>query len=184
MKFTKSNFGWIFTCFALVVLLGIAIYLGVSGWFFKNDISYTTDLELGKTVTTDIKKNQASAVTLTLDGAYLPGERLPQIISVRNGDGEDNVYLRAKIYIYTGTNITMDMDIVETVNWTYNENDGYYYLNDTVLPNAKVTLCSHVIMGDGDFSGHTKYLLTVVFEALSVEEDVETIWGTNPLESV
>ncbi len=185
MKINKSNFGWIFTCFAFLVLLGIAIYLGVSGWFFKNDLSYTTDLELGKTISTSIKKNQAQSISLTFDGSFLPGERLPQIVSVTNGDDSDALYVRAKVYVYNGDNVTQDMDIVETINWTYNEDDGYYYFNDLLSVDAKAALCSYVIIGqESTFSGHNKYILSIVFESLSQSLDVESIWGINPLENV
>ncbi len=185
MKINKSNFGWIFTCFGLLMLLGIAIYLGVSGWFFKNDLSYTTDLELGKTISTSIQKNQAQSVSLTFDGSFLPGERLPQIVSVENGDASDNLFIRAKVYVYNGDNMMQNMDIVETINWTYNEEDGYYYFNDLLSIDAKVTLCSYVIVDEeSTFSGHNKYILSIVFESLSQSLDVETIWGVNPLENV
>ncbi len=185
MKITKSNFGWMFTCFGLLVLLGIAIYLGASGWFFKTDISYTTDLELGKTVSTSIKKNQAQSISLTFDGSYLAGERLPQIVSIKNNDEEANIYIRAKVYVYNGENVTLDMDILETVNWVYNQDDGYYYYNDVLIPGDKATLCSYVIIGENsNFSGHKKYILTILFEALSENEYVVNLWGTNPLQNI
>lgn len=184
MKFIKKNFGWIFVCSGLVLLLAIAIYLGASGWFFKNDISYTTDLELGKTVQATITKNQAQSISLTFDGSFLPGERLAQIVSVKNSDESDNLFVRAKVFVYNGNNQTMDMDIVETVNWTYNEEDGYYYFNDLLNINTNVVLCSYVIVGEeSNFSGHNKYILSIVFEALSENVDVESLWGINPLQN-
>ncbi len=185
MKVNKSNFGWIFACVLLFILLGISLYLGISGWFFKNDFSYTTDLELGKTVSIDVKKNQANAISLSFDGSYLSGERLPQILSIKNSDAEQEVYVRAKIYVCTGSNINTDMGLVETINWQYDENDNYYYFNDLLAPNEKVALCSHVIIGeDSSFVGHTKYILTVIFESLSKEMDVEQIWGKNPIQNI
>lgn len=184
MKFNKGNFGWIFICFGLIVLLVIAIYLGASGWFFKNDFSYTTDLELGKTVSTTIGKNQANTISLTFDGSYLKGERLPQIVSITNNDLSQDLYVRAKLFVYTGSGTNSNMDIVETVNWTYNESDGYYYFNDLLSPNNKVTLCSHVIIGDSIFLGRNKYILNFVFESLSSQEDVQSLWGINPIQNV
>lgn len=185
MKISKSNFGWIFTCCGLLVLLAIAIYLGASGWFFKNDISYTTDLELGKTITTSIKKNQAQSISLTFDGSILPGERLPQIVSISNIDDSENIYVRAKVYVYNGDNVMQDMDIVETINWTYNEDDGYYYFNEILNVDTKATLCSYIIVDENStFSGHNKYILSIVFESIAQSLDVESIWGINPLENI
>ena len=184
MKFSKENFGWIFISASLLILLAIAIYLGASGWFFKNDISLTTDLELGKTVSTTIIKNQANSISLTFDGSYLSGERLPQIISIKNGDDSDSLYVRAKVFVYTGDNVNLDMDIVETINWTKNE-DGYYYYNDLLNVDASSSLCSYVIVGsEGKFSSKKKYILNVVFESLSSSQDVESIWGVNPIQNI
>lgn len=185
MKINKSNFGWIFTCCGLLILLGIVTYLGASGWFFKNDLSYTTDLELGKTITTSIKKNQAQSISLTFDGSLLPGEHLPQIVGITNSDDSEALYIRAKVYVYNGDNIMNTMGIVETINWTYNEDDGYYYFNELLSVNTKVALCSYVVVGeDSAFIGKNKYILSIVFESLSQSLDVEAIWGTNPLENV
>ena len=184
MKFNKENFGWIFLCFGLLVLLAIAIYLGVSGWFFKNDASFTTDLELGKTVSTTISKNQASTISLTFDGSYLAGEKLPQIISVTNVDESSNIYLRAKVVVSSGSGTNPDMDIVSTINWTYNESDGYYYFNDLLSVDARATLCSYGIIGDGNYISQNRYILTFIFESLSSSEDVQSLWGINPIQNV
>ena len=184
MKFSKENFGWIFISASLLLLLAIAIYLGVSGWFFQNDVSYSTDLELGKTVVTNIAKNQASAVSLNFDGSYLPGERLPQIISVKNVDASDSLYVRAKVYVYTGDNVTLDVDIISTINWTKND-DGYYYFNELLNPDVSASLCSFIIINkDSNFSSKKMYILNVVFESLSSSQQVEQIWGVNPTENV
>ena len=103
MKLTKSNFGWIFATFGLLILLGVSIYLGISGWYFKNDLSYTTDMEIGKSISVDVKGDQANAISFNIDGSYLNGFELPQIISVKNS-GENEIYLRAKVYVYTSNN--------------------------------------------------------------------------------
>ena len=100
MKVNKDNFGWIFTSCALAILLGLSIYLGITGWYFKTDKSYTTDLELGKTVQFEVDKNQSNAISFNIDGSYLSGDRLPQIIAVKNAS-DSNLFLRAKIFIYT-----------------------------------------------------------------------------------
>ena len=126
MKLSKENFGWIFTSVGLAILLALSIYLGLSGWYFENDRSFTTDIELGKTVQIGVDKNQANAISFNLDGSFLSGERLPQLVSIKNMDEIEDVYLRAKIYIYSGTNQTLEMNMVETVNWVYNESDGYF----------------------------------------------------------
>ncbi len=185
MEASKSNFRWKFICASLLILLALSVYLGISGWYFKNDISYTTDLELGKTVQIEAKKNEANSVSLNLDGSYLEGERLAQIVSIKNLETDYNLYLRAKVYIYSGDNVLTDMDIVETINWTYNENDGYYYFNETLPSNNSVALCSYVIVKEGSkLNTRTKYILTFLIEALDSSENIEEIWGYNPIQNI
>lgn len=66
---------------------------------FKNDFSYTTDLELGKTVSIDVKKNQANAISLSFDGSYLSGERLPQILSIKT-QMQSKRFMSERRYMY------------------------------------------------------------------------------------
>ena len=68
---SKTNYALVFISVSLALLLGLSIYLGVSGWYFKNDLSYTTDLELGKTVQVDVKKNEANSISMNFDGSFL-----------------------------------------------------------------------------------------------------------------
>lgn len=185
MKIDKSNFGWIFTCGLLFVLLIGSLYLGISGWYFKNDNSYTTDLKLGQTIQLDIQNNQANSASLNLDGAYLAEARLPQIISIKNVETDKSLYLRAKVFVYSGDNRNLDVDIVETINWKFNSDDGYYYFDDVLSANNKIALCSHVIIGDNnEMNTNTKYILTVLVEALNDTEDIEQIWGYYPVENI
>lgn len=180
MKINKDNFGWIFTSALLAFLLAMSIYMGISGFYFKTQPSYTTDLVLGKNIQIDVSKNMSNAVSFNLDGSYLSGERLPQIISIKNTEEEDGVYLRAKIYIYTSENKTLNMGLVETVNWTYNQEDGYYYFNDVLSKQDKVSLCSHVFVDEEtSLQSNIKYIVTIVIEALDENVEIQNIWKAN-----
>ena len=185
MKIDKTNFGWIFACCVLVILLGISVFLGLSGWFMSTDISYTTDLELGKIVQIDLDKNQSNCVSLSLDGSFLEGQHLPQIVSIKSIRSENEQYIRVKIFIYTSENETKRLDVENTVNWDYNEEDNYYYLNSLASPNDKISFCSHIILPDGlNLSTGKKYIVTILAESLDSEQNVIAIWGKNPLENV
>lgn len=184
MKIDKSNFGWIFACCGLVVLLGISIFLGVTGWFINTDVTYTTDLELGKTIQVDIDKNESNAVSLTLDGSFLEGQKLPQVISVKAIQDEGELFIRAKIFIYTSENETKKLEVDNTANWFKNEDD-YYYLTGTIAPNDKISLCSNIILPNGiNLLTGRKYIVTIIFESLAQSQNVLTLWGINPLENV
>ncbi len=181
MKFNRDNFGWIFACGVLTILLALSIYLGLSGWYFENDRNFTTDMQLGKTVQMGVQKNGANAVSFNLDGSFLAGERLPQIVSVKNLDDGADLFLRAKIFIYSGGNQTLPMNMVETVNWVYNENDGYFYFNSTLPPQNTVALCSYIFIDEiTTLYTDTKYIVTIVVESLSATQEIQSIWGVMP----
>ena len=184
MKINKDNFGWIFTSALLAFLLAMSIYLGISGFYFKTQSSYTTDIVLGKNIQIDISKNMSNAVSFNLDGSYLSGERLPQIISIKNTEDEAGVYLRAKIFIYTSENKILDMGLVETVNWTFNKEDGYYYFNDVLSKQDKASLCSHVFVDENtSLQSNVKYIVTIIVESLGEDVEIQKIWTSNTIKN-
>ena len=180
MKIDKSKAGWIFVVTVLSLLLGASLYLGISGWFFRYEASYTTDLELGKTLQLSAEKNSATSASINLDGSYLSGEPLPQIISVKNVEDAVALYLRAKIFIYSDGNQMMKMDMMETSSWIY-EDDGYYYYKGTLASQNKVALCSNIVIPEEtNLVSSKKYIVSIVIEALDSNVDVQEIWEYNP----
>ncbi len=100
MKKINSNYGWLFACISLAVLLGISIYLGLSGWYYSTDLSQGNELELGISCDVSLPANSASSCSFAFSGGYLEGEKLPQVINVKNSGQDKKVYLRAKIYVF------------------------------------------------------------------------------------
>ncbi len=181
MKKDKSFYGWLFTCVSLAILLGVSIYLGLSGWYFKSDRSLESDLKLGETVQVDIDKNQSSCVSFTFAGSYLPGEKLSQIIAVKNLNDSQGLYVRAKVNVFSKVSDNHDLSLLETINWTYHE-DGYYYFDSLLSPLSKANLCSDIIIGeDSIFQSSKNYILNVTFEALDETIDVKNLWGYDPI---
>ncbi len=181
MKKDKSFYGWLFVCVALSLLLGVSIYLGFSGWYFKADRSLESDLKLGETVQVDIGKNQSECVSFTFAGSYLPGEKLSQIVGVKNIDNEAELYVRAKVSVFSKVSDDYDVSIIETINWTLHD-DGYYYFNSFLTPSSKANLCSSIVIGeDSSFVSKKNYILNVTFESLEKKLDVADIWGVYPI---
>lgn len=177
----KSTWGWLFAVIGLIILLGISIYLGVSGWYFNTDFSQESDIVLGNTVEIEVGKNQANTCSFSFSGAILPGEQLPQIISVKNKEEEGKLYLRAKVYVFMENSTIASMSLISTSNWTLAE-DGYYYYNDLLVEKGKTGLCSHVIVDDdGVLRGNKNYIMTVLVESLSQDCVPMDIWSENPL---
>ena len=181
MKKDKAFYGWLFVCIVLVILLGISIFLGISGWYFKVDNSLETDIVLGENVQVDIKRNMAQTASLSFPGNYLNGEKLAQNISVKNIDEEKDLFLRAKISVYSNNNSENQIDLIENVNWTRNE-DGYFYFNELLQSTAKASLCSFIVIGEeSNFDCDKNYIFSVIFESLDSGQDVEGIWGVQPI---
>ncbi|MBQ8909037.1 MAG: hypothetical protein IJY90_01965 [Clostridia bacterium] len=181
MKIRKENAGFIFIIFILLGLLGVSIYLGVSGWYFYSEQNYTTDMQLGQTFQIDVLANKASALSLNLEGSYLPNEQLPQIISVKNIDDEKAVYLRAKIFIEGAESNLLPIMIGESANWNYNETDGYYYYNNVLATQNKCTLCSSVYTpNDVMLQTTKKYIVMFIIETIEDGQNVEGLWDFNP----
>lgn len=184
MKLSKSNFGWLFACIGLVLLLALSIYLGVSGFFYRTGGSYTSDLVLGQNIEAGLHKNEATSLSLNFSGGFLPDERLNQVISVKNAEESANLYLRAKVFIYTSQNQVEELDVVQNSNWTKND-DGYFYYNSLVNPLEQINFCSHVIVSNNlQVVSWKKYILTVVFETLDQSADILSLWGVNPVQNV
>lgn len=177
MKQTDRKFGYIFAIVFLVILLGISIYLGISGWYFATSFSQEGDMVLGNSVDLLVNKNGASSTSFSLSGGFLEGEKLAQTINVKNADGESEVYLRAKVYIFMSDSATASMSLVTGENWTYNADDGYYYYNEKLIPQGKINLATDVIIGQGsNLRSDKKYILTVLVESLDSEKDRQEHW--------
>lgn len=184
MKINRENATWVFVVAVLVILLGLSIYLGASGWYFSSETNYTTDFQIGKTVQVAVQENEAEAIALNLEGSFLPEEKLPQIIAVKNGSAEKGVFVRAKAKIENemGEN---QLWLAQTSNWFYNEEDGYYYYSDLLTSQNKVSLCSYVYTDKSVlFQSSKRYMITIIFETLDENQDVISLWGINPIQSV
>ncbi len=184
MKKNKSFYGWLFVCMSLAIMLGVSVYLGATGWYFQGDNSLESDLVLGESVQVAVKKNQSEGVAFTFEGSYLTGEKLPQTIAIKNLDDEQGVFVRAKISVFSNDETNKSLSIIENVNWKL-EADGYYYLTSILTPTSKANLCSHVVLDEeSEFESTKNYIMMVIFETLSENNDVLQIWGVQPVETV
>ncbi len=183
MKKDKSFFSWLFAVIILSVLLILSIYLGVSGWYFSNDKKQVTDFQLGNNIEIDTYKNSANSVSLNLSGSFISGERLSQIVAIKNFEQEGDVYVRAKSFVYSSSNEFQPISLVTTENWVFNENDGYYYFKNPLAAQNKISLCSSVYLDEQyTLSSSRTYLITFLVETLSVDHTIDAFWGYNFIE--
>lgn len=178
MKVSKENFGWIFSCVALGIALVISIILGYSGFYFKNTGSYVADLKLGDVIQLDMRKNQAGSISVNLDGSFLPGDKLDQEINIKNLEVEDEIYLRAKIYIYSAESKIINIGISPSANWKYNADDGYYYYSSPLAPQNKTNLSSYIVLDENDhLYSNKKYIVTLLAESFSDKTMAQNLWN-------
>ena len=171
----KKSYPYIFTIVILVVLLGISLYLGFSGYLFSvamNNIS--SDLSLGETVELEISPNETSVLSFTLDGAYLPNEKIPQVVQIRASDVDKEMRVRVKAEIFARDNLT-PIDFVANQNFL-KATDGYFHLNGNLAGGNKVTFCDYIVIpAEAKLNSKEKYILTIVVE--NIDASLENIWG-------
>ena len=177
MKINKNNLGWIFACIGLSICLIGSLYLGLSGWFYKNTVNYATEFKIGNMQIVGLNNNQANALSLNFEGSFICDEEFPQIVNVKNISDED-FYLRGKVFINSRTNVTEEIKVETTTNWIYDDDSGYYYFNDKLIASGTIAFCSKIKLDkDISLNSNKKYIITFVFESLENKEDVTNIWN-------
>lgn len=171
----KQNIGWIFACGTLTFLLIISVILGVTGFF--SSLTYLKsngDLVVGDDVSISVKPNEASVVSFTFDGSYLPDQVIPHIIQINNSSLDSDLRLRVKAKIF-GLREDLNLDFVTTSHFEKAE-DGYYYFDDTLKGGNKITFSNYIKIPDShEFASGEKYVLTIVVETLETKYD-KNIW--------
>ena len=173
----KSTYPWLFAVIILVILFFIVLGLGFSGYFFSISMAKSeTDLNLGETICLNLQPNETSVASFTIDGSYMPGERLPQIIQLKANDLDVALKVRVRAEVFS-TNNTIDLDFVTGQGFDKAE-DGYYYYNQELLGGSKITFSNYIVLPENaTFSSKEKYVLSIIVENLNAEFDVNTIWN-------
>lgn len=174
-KISKSTYGFIFAIVVLVILLGISLYLGISGWFFSNVTSLQSDLELGQTVNISMQKTESKAVSFTFPGSYLPGQKLPQYINITNNSDTD-LYIRAKAVVFSHEQSETNLEVGISDHWT--QENEYYYFDEPLLQSNKIAFATYIkLLDDEYYNSNKSYVVTIIVEALDVSLDKTEIWG-------
>ena len=142
MKISKKDRLYIFFIVLLALLFVGMFYIAISGWLYKDDALSDMHLKLGNSSVIEVGGTQAQTLAYNFDGAWLGGQVFSQNISVRNAGAED-VYLRAKLVIFSENNIDPKMSLVSNDNWFMAE-DGYLYSIESVSSLSTVGLASGI----------------------------------------
>ena len=183
MKISKQNATWIFVVTILSLLLALSVYLGASGWYFSSQPNYVSDFQVGNNILITALTNQSNAKSLNIEGSFLPGEELPQKVSIKNSSQQD-LFVRVKAK-FENEQGEFPLKIYATQNWQYSVEDGYYYLNSQLLKDNKVAFCNMISI-DENLLLHSskKYLITFTVESLESTEVAQLIWENFPIKSV
>ena len=174
-KLKKSTYGFIFAIVVLVIALGISLYLGLSGWFYSNTSSLKSDMQLGSNVNLSLKGTETQAVSFTLSGAYLSGQKLKQFINLTN-EFDAPIYVRAKALIFSYDLNDCKIELGVSDLWT--ENGDYYYFDEPLESQNKISVASYVkLLNDEFYDSHKSYILTIIVEGLDANLDRQQIWG-------
>ena len=165
----KKTYPYIFVIVILVALLGLVLYLGFSGYLFSVSLNaLSTDLPIGKVSEVTLLPNETSVLTFTIDGDYLPGEKLDSVVQIRAGDDCDNVRVRVKGVFSQG----LEADFEASNNFV-KATDGYFYLTEPLAGGNKVTFSKSVILPSA--LANDNYILSIIVE--NIDAMKENIWG-------
>ncbi len=178
-KIKKQQFLFIFSICGLIILLGISIFLGVSGWYYTLEKKQDFEIANGETMLVEVNKNQSNTLSFLLNGSLLQGQNISQKVNVLNS-GEEGVYLRVKAYTHT---MKGDFKCGISALSLWNENaDGYYYFQEALNPNARAGVCDAIKLNEEIYlNSQKKYILTLMFETIGESVDVDAFWGNGKI---
>jgi hypothetical protein len=172
----KSNIGWLFAVIGLSVLLVISLVLGISGYYFSvSFVRAKSDIQVGQSATLEAVAGQASVLSFTFDGAYLPNEKLPQRLQISAKNSEDDLLIRVKSQVF-GSAADDGLQFVTDEKFVF---DGeYYYLQEALTAGSKVLFCDYIqIPEDSNLSSKEKYILTIVVESVKDSPENRASWN-------
>lgn len=172
----KSSIPWLFAVIGLSVLLAISVYLGLSGYYFSTAFLHSkSDVVVGNSVVIKVLPNQSNVVSFTFDGAYLPDEKISQVVQIEASDLNADVAVRVKAVVFGGEQ-EGGFEFVTTEHFE-EADDGYYYFDDVLKGGNKMTFCNYLkVPKEANFVGNEKYVLSLVVETLESRFDVGEIW--------
>lgn len=172
----KTHIGWLFAVIGLSILLVVSIILGINGYYFSMSfLRAKSDISIGKTATIEVLPDEASVLSFTFDGSYLPKEKLPQKVQISAVNSDKNLLVRVKTRLF-GDEADDKMEFLTDEKFVY---DGEYYTFQEVLGGGgKVLFCDYIqIPAENNLSSKEKYILSIVVESVEDTLENELKWG-------
>ena len=177
MKLEKKDKLYILFIVLLSFLFVGLLFMTVSGWFYKDESNEKSYLTIGQSAVIEVGNTKSAVLSYNLDGSILASETIKFNLLVKNSE-ENDVYLRVKINIFSGDNDKISVKLKTNSHWTNNEEDEYYYFDETLLSLETIGVCSGLYFdNEKQLASKTGYILTITIESLSVEFDKQLVWG-------
>ena len=172
----KTHIGWLFAVIALSILLVVSIILGMNGYYFSMSfIQAKSDISIGETANIEVLPDEASVLSFTFDGTYLPKEKLPQKIQISAKNSDKDLLIRVKSRLF-GDETDDKLEFLTDDRFVY---DGeYYYFKDVLGFGGRILFCEYIqIPEENNLSSKEKYILSILVEAVENTQENQIKWG-------
>ena len=172
----KTHIGWLFAVIALSILLIVSIILGVNGYYFSMSfLQSKSDITIGETATIEVLPDEASVLSFTFDGTFMPKEKLPQKVQISAKNSDKDLLIRVKSRVF-GDETDEKLEFWTDDKFVY---DGeYYYFKDVLGFGGRILFCDYIqIPEKSNLSSKEKYILSIVVEAVENTQDNQIKWG-------
>lgn len=164
----------------IIIILAVAFVglfvMSISGFFFANNPPTGTSLKLGDSAVIELNSTGTKEYACNFDGAILGGQKIKQNITIKN-TGEKNLFLRAKLTIFTDKNEIPQIELVTANDWI-KEDDGYFYYSGNIGSLNSVGFISGIFLPENEqLKSSSNYIMVFTIESLSTEFDKTLIWG-------
>ena len=157
----------IVTLVSIIILLSVVCIASLAynfmGGFYKSRVVKYSKI-LGETQTITVSKVGSFCTACNFSGVTLLDDDISQNIFIKTTNLDQNVNLRAKVYIADFPDKKCEM--FGYTNWVTQNNDEYIYFNQTVGANEQIGLCKYVrLNGQLQLESNLDYILIFVIEA-------------------
>ena len=178
---SKERFCYIFAICVLVSVIALLVFLYLAGLLYASNISQVSNIPINSTVTVEIQKNEASAISFDVSGGLIPGEQIPENINIKN-QAQTPLFLRSKAYVYTTDAGLVEIGLNANENWLKNE-DGYYYFSEKIEPNQTIALANKIILNESySFTNKERYIINILVESLDGSLNMQDFWTAEAIE--
>ena len=175
-KIPAKESWYIFTICTMSLVLIVLGVLFFQNPFLTNNPEVSGLSYLGQDAIITVEDNGSGSQSFYFYGSVLPNMKIDQNVSVTLKPTATDCAVRAKVY-YIFENQALPLNIITTSDWQKN-NDGYYYLNQNLVPNLTTKFLQGIITPSAEVGLNSAniYSYIVSFETLPTTTEYEKIW--------